>query len=91
MGYIEKAKRNEALIFPEYLDDYVEKDCPVRLFDAFVDSLNLQELGFGKSTPEVMGRPSYDPRDLLEVCFTATSMESVHHAGSQGNASAMLS
>lgn len=23
-----------------------------RLFDAFVDSLNLQELGFGKSTPD---------------------------------------
>ena len=67
MGYIEKTKRNEALLFPEYLDDYVEKDCPVRLFDAFVDSLNLQELGFGKSTPEVMGRPSYDPRDLLKV------------------------
>ena len=37
------------------------------MFDAFVDSLNLQELGFGKSTPEVMGRPSYDPRDLLKV------------------------
>ena len=67
MGYIEKTKRNEALLFPEYLDDYVEKDCPVRLFDAFVDSLNLQELGFGKSTPEVMGRPPYDPRDLLKV------------------------
>ena len=51
MGYIEKTKRNEALLFPEYLDDYVEKDCPVRLFDAFVDSLNLQELGFGKRLP----------------------------------------
>lgn len=24
MRYIEKAKRNEALLFPEYLDDYVE-------------------------------------------------------------------
>ena len=46
MGYIEKAKRNEALLFPEYLDDYVESDCPVRLFDAFVDSLNLEQLGF---------------------------------------------
>ena len=29
MGHIEKAKRNEALLFPEYLDDYVESDCPV--------------------------------------------------------------
>lgn len=67
MGYIEKTKRNEALLFPEYLDDYVESDCPVRLFDAFVDSLDLEQLGFDKATPETMGRPSYDPRDLLKV------------------------
>lgn len=67
MGYIEKAKRNEALLFPEYLDDYVESDCPVHLFDAFVDSLNLEQLGFAKAIPETMGRPSYDPRDLLKV------------------------
>ena len=57
MRYIEKAKRNEALLFPEYLDDYVESDCPVRLFDAFVDSLNLERLGFAKAIPETMGRP----------------------------------
>ena len=67
MGYIEKSKRNEALLFPEYLDDYVESDCPVRLFDAFVDSLNLEQLGFAKAVSETMGRPSYDPRDLLKV------------------------
>ena len=67
MGYIEKAKRNEALLFPEYLDDYVESDCPVLLFDAFVDSLNLEQLGFAKAVSETMGRPSYDPRDLLKV------------------------
>lgn len=67
MGYIEKTRRNEALLFPEYLDDYVEKDCPVRLFDAFVESLDLKALGFGKSAPETMGRPSYDPKDLPKV------------------------
>lgn len=73
MGCVEKAKRNEALLFPEYLDDYVENDGPVRLFDAFVDSLNLEQLGFAKAIPETMGRPSYGPRDLLKVllygCF----------------------
>ncbi len=72
MRYIEKAKRNEALLFPEYLDDYVESDCPVRLFDAFVDSLNLERLGFAKAIPETMGRPSYDPRDLLKTYFDQT-------------------
>ncbi len=72
MRYIEKAKRNEVLLFPEYLDDYVESDCPVRLFDAFVDSLNLERLGFAKAIPETMGRPSYDPRDLLKTYFDQT-------------------
>ncbi len=72
MRYIEEAKRNEALLFPEYLDDYVESDCPVRLFDAFVDSLNLERLGFAKAIPETMGRPSYDPRDLLKTYFDQT-------------------
>lgn len=55
------------MLFPEYLDDYVESDCPVRLFDAFIDSQNLEQLGFAKAIPETMGRPSYDPRDLLKV------------------------
>lgn len=45
----------------------MESDCPVRLFDAFVDSLNLEQLGFAKAVSETMGRPSYDPRDLLKV------------------------
>ena len=45
----------------------MESDCPVRLFDAFVDSLNLAQLGFAKAVSETMGRPSYDPRDLLKV------------------------
>lgn len=30
MGYIVKVKRNEALLFPEYLDDYVESNCRKR-------------------------------------------------------------
>lgn len=55
-------KRNEALLFSEYLDDYVENNCPVRLFDAFVDSLDIEQLGFIKAVPVTMGKPSYDPR-----------------------------
>ena len=44
----------------------------VCLFDAFVDSLNLERLGFAKAIPETMGRPSYDPRDLLKTYFDQT-------------------
>lgn len=54
-------------MFPECIDDYVESDSPVRLFDAFVGSLNMAELGFIRSTPKEEGRPGYDPRDFLRI------------------------
>ena len=54
-------------MFPSCIEDYVEADSPVRLFDAFVESLDMDALGFGRSKPNFEGRPSYDPRDLLRV------------------------
>ena len=44
MRYIEKAKRNEALLFPEYLDDYVESDCPVRDNCAVLSRFKIRRL-----------------------------------------------
>jgi transposase len=46
MSYIQGADREQALLFPEVLDEYVTKDNPVRFLDAFVDSLDLGTLGF---------------------------------------------
>jgi len=42
MGYIEVENRKQYLLFPESLDEYVEKESPVRLFDAFVESLDFK-------------------------------------------------
>ena len=39
----------------------------MRLFDAFVESLDMEKLGFIRSTPNQLGTPSYDPRDLLKL------------------------
>lgn len=39
----------------------------MRLFDAFVDSLNMTTLGFVRSVPKDTGTPGYDPRDLLKL------------------------
>ena len=49
------------------LDDYVDKENPVRFIDAFIDSLNLEKLGFKHSILADTGRPSYDPSDLLKL------------------------
>ena len=40
---------------------------PCRFIDAFVDSLNLEKLGFKHSIPADTGRPSYNPSDLLKL------------------------
>lgn len=53
-------------MFPDCLDDYVEANSEVRIIDAFVDSLDMGNLGF-KAEPAKEGRPGYDPKDMLKL------------------------
>ncbi len=57
MPYIEGGARDQQVLFPEVLDDYVGADNPVRFLDAFVDTLDLAVLGFQHATPSATGRP----------------------------------
>jgi len=41
------------------LDDFIDESNPVRVIDAFVDALDLAELGFASMHPAATGRPSY--------------------------------
>jgi transposase len=59
--------RGEQLLMPPCLEDYVEKDSPVRLIDAFVDRLDLVKVGFKRAIAREEGRPPYDPSDLLKL------------------------
>ena len=67
MKYIEGESRGQATFLPECIEDYVGADNPARVIDAFVDSLDMEALGFGRATPNETGRPPYDPRDLLKL------------------------
>ena len=67
MAYIKGSDRRQRVLFPDCIDEYVEADAPVRLFDAFIDRLKMDELGFIRSTPAETGTPGYDPRDLLKL------------------------
>lgn len=67
MGYIEEENRRQSLLFSESLEEYVEKESPVRLFDAFVESLDFKNLEFERETPRSEGRPEYNPRDLMRL------------------------
>ena len=64
MGYIKGADRNQVILLPNILDDYVGTENEVRAIDVFIDALNVGSMGF-KAEPAKEGRPGYDPRDML--------------------------
>lgn len=67
MAHVTGQSRYQSTLFPEVLDEAVGRDDPVRVIDAFVDTLDLAELGFSKAVAEEMGRPPYAPGDLLKL------------------------
>ena len=65
--FVEGEERRQGVLLPEFLDDYVGEDNPVRAIDVFVDELDLRGLGFSGVVPEVTGRPAYHPATLLKI------------------------
>ena len=66
MRFIEGEDRHQITFIPDVLDDYITQENPVRIIDAFVNSLVLEELGF-VAAPKETGRPSYNPHDMLKL------------------------
>jgi len=69
MGYVRGEAPGQSSLFPPSLEELVPEDHPVRVIEAYVGSLDLGELGFERATAGVMGRPAYDPADLLKLYF----------------------
>ena len=67
MKFICGEDRNQMLLMPERVEDYVADANPVRVIDAFINGLNLITLGFSKAELKDTGRPPYDPKDLLKL------------------------
>ena len=65
--FVEGLDRGQSTLFPETLEDFVEDDNPVRVIEAFVEALDLGELGFGGVDPKATGRPAYHPSVLLKL------------------------
>ena len=66
-GFIEEADRGQLSLLPGSLDDWVGNDNPVRVIDAFVDKLDLNEVGFGTIEALDLGRPGYHPSVHLKL------------------------
>src|SRR2546428_14187025 len=67
MDFIRGVNRNQVILFPETVEDYITEDNSVRFIDAFVSGLDLAKLGFLRAQPAETGRPAYDPGDLLRL------------------------
>src|SRR5476651_82285 len=65
--FVEGENRRQAVLLPEYLDDYVSEENPVRVIEVFVEELELGALGFAGVVPEATGRPAYHPSVLLKI------------------------
>jgi len=67
MDFIKGEEREQIVLFPESIEDYVDENGVVRIIDAYINSLNLEELGFNRSEPNETGRPPYNPKDILKL------------------------
>lgn len=69
--FVEGVSREQSTLFPETLEDFIDKDNPVRAVDEFVEALDLAGLGFERVDPSSTGRPAYHPSVLLKLYIYA--------------------
>jgi transposase len=52
---------------PDCIDDYIQDGNSARVIEAYVNSLDLVELGGTRQQPNAAGRPMYEQKDLLKL------------------------
>jgi len=67
MEHVQGFDRNQEILFPVRIDDYIEEENLVRFIEAFVALLDLTLLGFTHAEIKTTGRPSYNPSDILKL------------------------
>jgi transposase len=66
-SYVEGLSRSQTFLLPKTIEEYVASDNPIRFIDAYVNTLDMEKLGFTHSTPQDLGRPAYNPKDLCKL------------------------
>jgi transposase len=67
MGFVQGEGRTQGTLFPVCLEELIPDDHVCRVIDAFVNRLDMADLGFERAEAAETGRPGYDPRDLLKL------------------------
>jgi transposase len=58
--------RSQRTLFPQSIDEYISQDAPVRAYDAMIDKMDMQSMGF-EIEPDKVGCPQYDPKTMLKL------------------------
>lgn len=66
MEYIKGTERKQLYLYKESLDNTIDEKSYVRIIDSYIDSLNLESLGFSLHKMKV-GKPPYKPQLLLKI------------------------
>jgi transposase len=59
-------EREQMELFPPSIEEYISPQDPVRVYDAFVEYLDFQDLGI-ELDPNKIGNPAYDPKTMLKL------------------------
>jgi transposase len=64
--------REQLTMFPESISSYISEEDPVRVYDVFIDAINLNTIGINKSENKI-GSSAYDPQTMLKILVYAYS------------------
>ena len=67
MGYVIGTDSRQMTLGVWSIEDEVPQDSPARFIEVFVDSLDLEAMGFEHTVPAPTGRPPYNPYDLVKL------------------------
>lgn len=67
--YKQGFNRNQQLLFPPSIDDYIDEDNSARAIDSYVELLDLSKLQFAntRKSNRVDGQKAYSPKLLLKI------------------------
>jgi len=67
LAFIQGIERNQKMMFPEYVEEYIDEENPVRVIDEYVNTLNVKTMGFTKADEQRKGAPSYHPKTHIKL------------------------
>jgi len=67
MGYITGEDRNQIILFPESIDEYVSDNNSIRIIDEYIKQLDLEILGFKRAVNPSLGRTTLSPQRYVKT------------------------